>query len=89
MSFVSTLYLPLLLIASSVGLATVETKGSSTYQRQLFLIPKSNGSLSNLDQLLALVGGIIVILAAVRRAYRSGRERAQTSKILIQTRRSV
>lgn len=33
------------------------------------MIPRSNGSLSNLDQILALVGGVIVVLAAMRRAY--------------------
>lgn len=89
-TFVSIFYLPLSMIASFTGLTTVETKSpSSTYQAQFFLIPRSNASLSNLDQLLALVGGIIVLLAAVRRAYRSRRETGPSSKILIQRRRSV
>jgi hypothetical protein len=72
MTHVTALYLPALFIASVFGLWLPEPKDSSKiYSKQFFLIPKSNGSMSNLDQILALVGGFIVLLAAVRRAYRS------------------
>jgi hypothetical protein len=48
------------------------------YREQFILIPKSNGSFSNLDQILALVGGVIVLLTAIRRVYRSRLKRANT-----------
>lgn len=68
----------------------VETKSPpSTYQKQFFLIPRWNGSLSNLDQHLALVGGNIVLLASVRGVYRSRQQRGHTLRILMQRRRSV
>lgn len=71
-TFVSILFLPFSLIASTFGFMSVDMKSlSSTSQNQFILIPNSNGSLSHLDQLLALVGGVIIILAAIRRAHRS------------------
>jgi hypothetical protein len=89
-SFVGMAFLPLSLTVSVFENWLYEPKDSSkTYSKQFFLIPKSNGSMSNLDQILALVGGFIVLLAAVRRAYRSRVDKEQTSEIFIRRRRSI
>lgn len=83
-------YFPASFVASVFGLSFSELKDSSkTHSRQLFLIPKSNGSISNLDQILALVGGFIVFFAAVRHAYRSRVDKKQTSENGILRRRSI
>jgi len=87
---ITMVFLPVSFIASISGLSFSKTKGSSkTYSKQFFLIPRSNGSMNNLDQILALVGGIIVLLAAIRRAYRSRVDKEQTSDKLIRRRRSI
>jgi hypothetical protein len=88
MTIVTMVYLPLSFIASVFGLSFSEPKDSSKiHSNQFFLIPKSNGSMSNLDQILALVGGVIAFLAAVRRAYRSRVDRP--SEVITRRRRSV
>jgi hypothetical protein len=90
MTAITMVFLPVSFIASISGLSFSKTKGSSkTYSKQFFLIPRSNGSMNNLDQILALVGGIIVLLAAIRRAYRSRVDKEQTSDKLIRRRRSI
>ncbi len=64
-ALVSTLFLPRAMVASFVALTMFDMKNSSSiHQGQFILIPRSNGSLSNLDQILALVGGVIVVHAA-------------------------
>ena len=88
--FLATAYLLASFVAAVFGLSLSEQKDSSKiYPKQFFLIPKSNGSMSNLDQILALVGGFTVLLAAVRRAYRSRVDKEQTSEKVIQRRRSI
>lgn len=90
MMYLTTAYLPASFIAAVFGLSLSKQKDSSgIYTKQFFPIPKSNGSMSNLDQILALVGGFTVLLAAVRRAYRSRVDREQTSEKVIQRRRSI
>jgi hypothetical protein len=90
LTFISLVYLPVSFIASVFGLLLSEPKDSSkTYSKHFFLIPKSNGSMSNLDQILALVGGFIVLLAAVWRAYRLRVAKEQTSENFIRRRRSI
>ncbi|MCJ1394652.1 hypothetical protein MMC18_007532 [Xylographa bjoerkii] len=87
MTAVTTFLLPVLFTASTsmFGLSPSEPKDSSeTYSKQFFLMPKSNGSMSDLDQILALAGGTIALLAAVRRAYRSRVDGEQTSEKVIQ-----
>jgi hypothetical protein len=70
---------PASLVSSFGTLGILKTKNpSSMYREQFILIPKSNGSFSNLDQILALVGGVIVLLTAIRRVYRSRLKRANT-----------
>jgi hypothetical protein len=86
-------FLPASFIGSvswNFGLSFSEPKDSSkTYSCQFFLIPRSNGSMSGLDQILALVGGFIVLLAAVWRAYRSRVDKEQTPEKVVRRRRSV
>jgi hypothetical protein len=90
MTVVTMVFLPASFIASVIGLSLSEPKNSSKkYSKQFFLIPKSNGSMSNLDQILALFGGLIVLLAAVRHAYRSRVDKEQTSEKVIPRRRSI
>jgi hypothetical protein len=60
-----------------------------TYSGEFILIPKSNGSMSNLDQILALIGGVIVLLAALRHVYRSRRDKEQSSEKVKRRRRSI
>lgn len=87
---IASIFMPLSLMASIFGLSFSETKESANiYTKQFFLIPRSNGSMSNLDQILALVGGIITLLAAIRRAYRSRVDKEQTSGEVIPRRRSI
>lgn len=73
LSYLTVAYLPLTFI---ICLCLSELSSANLYPSQFLLIPRSNGSMSNLDQILALVGGIIILLAATRHAYRSraGRE---------------
>jgi hypothetical protein len=90
MTLVTIVFLPVSFTTSVFGLSLSEPKDSSmAYSKQFFLIPRSNGSMSNLDQILALVGGFVVLLAAVRRAYRSRVDKEQTSEKIIRRRRSI
>ena len=94
LSFIFFFSIPLVILsglASSGGLYSLyESRPSlKKYQGEFILIPKSNGSIANLDQILALVGGFIVLLSAVRRAYRSRVDNEQTSKEIIQRRASI
>jgi len=83
MSIITAVFIPLSFGASFFGLSFSEMKTpSSTFSKQLLLIPKSNGSMSNLDQILALVGGIMVLLAAVQRTYRSRVDKGEARKTL-------
>jgi hypothetical protein len=89
-SFIAMIYLPVSFVSSIFALSFSNTKGSSrTYSKQFFLIPKSNGSMNNLDQILALVGSIIVLLAAIWRAYRLRAGKEQTSEKVTQRRCSI
>lgn len=83
-------YLPGTLIATMFAVDHSKSQNSSTTDPgQFILIPKSNGSMSNLDQILALIGGIIVLLAAVRNAYRSRVKREQSLREVVPRRRSI
>jgi len=82
LSNITGVFLPIAFLTSFFGISFSKTKESTNmHSKQFFLIPNSNGSMSNLDQILALVGGIIVLLAAVRRVYRSRVRNEQISKV--------
>lgn len=69
------LYIPMSIILSFVGIPgsfLAQNRNSSTLElEQFFLTAQSVVSMSSLDQIAALVGGVIVLLAAIRSAYRS------------------
>lgn len=92
LTFVTLLYAPLSFIWSFVGIPgsfLAQNRNSSTLKiEQFFLIPQSDVSMSGLDQIAALVGGVIVLLAAIRSAYRS-RVDKQSASISIKRRRSI
>lgn len=75
LTFVTLLYAPLSIILSFIGIPgsfLAQKRNSSTLKlEQFFLIPQSDVSMSGLDQITALVGGVIVLLPAIRSAYRS------------------
>lgn len=87
---VTMVFLPMSFIYSIFSLSIFETKNpSGTYYKHFILIPKSTGSLSDLDQILALVGGAISVLASIRRAYRSRIDNEQSSQSSTKRRRSI
>ena len=89
MTSVTMVFLPLSFVASAFGLSFSETKDSSVADRkQFFLIPRSDASMNDLDQIVALVGGILALLAALWHAYHSRRDEKQAPERLIQRRRS-
>jgi hypothetical protein len=55
----------------------------------LFLIPVSNGSMKDLDQILALLGGIIVLLWTIRAANLSKVGSAEMDRRVLTRRRSI
>lgn len=67
---------------------TKETTVAETSQH-FFLIPESNGSMSNLDQILALTGGVLVLLWTVRAAYLSRKETVAVVSSSPRRRRSI
>lgn len=90
LTHITLIFTPLSFTVSIFGLSFSKTKESANvYTKQFFLIPRSNGSMSNLDQILALAGGVIILLAAIRLAYRSRMDREQTSGEVILRRRST
>jgi hypothetical protein len=87
---VTMFFLPLSFVYSIFSLSIFETKDpSGTYYKHFILIPKSSGSLSDLDQILALVGGAISVLASIRRAYRSRFDDKQPLQSSTKRRRSI
>lgn len=83
------LFIPVSFTASFI--LTHDTKGSIAGKPHphFFLIPKSNGSMSNLDQILALTGGILVFLCAIRAAYLSRKNTAKLLPDFLSRRRSI
>lgn len=88
----TTVIVPLTVILPSVSifrLFSAENENASALKsHQFFLIPQSDVSISSLDQIAALVGGVIVLLAAIRSAYRSRADK-QSSSASIKRRRSI
>ncbi|KAE9364758.1 hypothetical protein N431DRAFT_489255 [Stipitochalara longipes BDJ] len=89
MSSLSAFYLPSSLLTSILSIHSSKSRNLKTYSAKFILIPSSNGSMSNLDQILALVGGVIVLLAAVRHAYRSRSDKEQSLQKIRRRRRSI
>jgi hypothetical protein len=86
----SIAFLPAGFIAGVLSIDSSRSHESmKTYSGEFILIPKSNGSMSNLDQILALIGGVIVLLAALRHVYRSRRDKEQSSEKVKRRRRSI
>jgi hypothetical protein len=92
MTVVTLFFAPLSAIVSSVStfdlFFAMNKNASALYSHQFLLIPQSDVSMSSLDQIAALVGGVIVLLAAIRSAYRS-RVDNQSAPRSIQRRQSI
>lgn len=75
LTFITVIFLPISFVLSFTGIAYSPIKWSTNFWSNepslFFFIPKSNASLSNLDQISALIGRITVLLVAMRRCYRS------------------
>ncbi|KAH8812911.1 hypothetical protein F5884DRAFT_786655 [Xylogone sp. PMI_703] len=92
-SLLTIIFLPASFIASLSSMSFLsfsDTKESIIAEphQQFFLIPKSNGAMSNLDQILALTGGILVLLWAIRAAY-SSRKNCAELRHSVPRRRSI
>jgi hypothetical protein len=93
-TLVSCAYLPISFTVTMLSLANLQvrhTKKSTAARpsRQFLLIPISNQSLSNLDQVVALAGGILVLLCAIREAYLSWKKTAECAGSVLSRRRSI
>lgn len=90
MTTVTLFFLPLSAISSFVSFDAffAMRDASALYSNQFILIPQSDVSMGGLDQIAALVGGVIVLLAAIRSAYRS-RANNQSAPRNIKRRRSI
>ena len=89
MTNVTMVFLPLSFVVSFFGLSFSETKDSSVVGRtQFFLIPRSNASMNDLDQIVAVIGGIMALLAAMWHTYHFRMDEKQVSERLIQKKRS-
>jgi hypothetical protein len=94
MTLLSLLFGPISFIASvlstfSLSLPDAQESIAAKSHHQFFLIPESNGSLSNLDQVLALTGGILMLLWATRAAYWSRKDSAESLEVARKRRRSI
>lgn len=92
MTFVALFFTPLSAISSFMStfdlFSAMDNNAAVLYSDQFLLIPQSGVSMSSLDQIAALVGGVIVLFAATRSAYRSRVDNQDASKS-IERRRSI
>ncbi|KAE8550425.1 hypothetical protein TMatcc_008453 [Talaromyces marneffei ATCC 18224] len=83
MTFVGLFFAPLSAILSLIStfdsFSAMRKNSSALYSGRFLLIPQSDVSMSNLDQIAALVGGVIVLLAAIRSAYHSKEDNKSAS----------
>ncbi|KAF8846851.1 hypothetical protein BDZ45DRAFT_637730 [Acephala macrosclerotiorum] len=91
MTLLTLFFLPMSFVSSVFGMSFSDTKQSMAAKphRPFFLIPESNASMSNLDQILALTGGILVLLWAIRAAYSSRKNSAELLQSVLIRRRSI
>lgn len=91
-TFVTLFYLPLSTISSFMvtfdSFTAMRMNAPALNSRQFILIPQSDVSMSSLDQIAALFGGVIVLFAAIRSAYRSRLDK-QSALRSIERRRSI
>lgn len=73
---------------SSSSADTKESTAAKSHQA-FFLIPESNVPMSNLDQILALTGGILVLLWAIRAAYSSRKNTGEVPQSVLRRRQSM
>ena len=93
-SLLTMVFIPMSFIASVFStsfLSFSDTKESiaAKSHQPFFLIPESNGSMSNLDQILALTGGILILLWAIRAAYSSWKNTGEFLQSVLSRRRSI
>jgi len=93
-TLVTLAFLPISFIAMMFSLSDFsvsDTKKSTAARppQQFLLIPISNQSLSNLDQVVAFAGGILVLLWAIRAAYLSRKKTAEYAGSVLRRRLSV
>jgi len=86
---VTLFYLPAAFVLSTVGLSTSKTNYHTQTEGRIFLIPRSDSSMSSLDQILALTGGILVLLVAIHSAYCSRVAKGHNLERISQRRRSI
>jgi hypothetical protein len=79
MFLVPTSFIVAIFLMACLSFPGTEKSKAANLQQPFFLIPQSNGSMSSLDQISSLMGGILVLLWAIRAAYSS---RKNTTKIL-------
>lgn len=92
MSVLTMLYLPFSVSGSVFGLLFLNMADeANTSNYRFYLIPKSTGSLRSLDQILALVGGVLTLLSAIHSAYRSWvpEDRKGSKTVQLKRRRSI
>lgn len=91
-TFVTLFFLPLSTISSFMftfdSFTAMRMNAPALNSHQFILIPQSEVSMSSLDQIAALIGGVIVLLAAIRSAYRSRLDK-QSALRIIERRRSI
>ena len=78
-------------LSLTFSLSSAYTKQSAAAKshQPFFLIPESNVSMSNLDQILALTGGILNLLWAIRAAYSSWKNTGEVPQSALPRRRSM
>lgn len=98
MSILTVLFIPALFSASLFSMplpfvspetTTVAYTPRAKSSQSFFLIPKSNGSLNSLDQIIALVTGVLTLGWAIQAAYLSRMDILETSKSALTRRRSI
>jgi hypothetical protein len=85
-SYLHVFFVPLGLATFGGGLFISQTKASTQYH-SLSLIPKSDVSITGMDQMVTLAGGLMVLAAACWRAYRTHRGGLKVRKV--ERRRSI
>ncbi|EPE34390.1 hypothetical protein GLAREA_10084 [Glarea lozoyensis ATCC 20868] len=92
-SLLSVLFSPGSFVTSliSISMSTLGAKEASAEgtHRLLMFIPASNGSMNNLDQILAFVGGVLVLLWSIRAVYTSRENSTENVRRRLLRRRSI